>query len=144
MKINNQLIKGEIATANLTTTITNLPASSIVKLDTINSNTSRLSLTTNGGIKIGSGISRVAVSGNLFMQTASNNDYLYTAIIKNNSSNQVSICLVNDNIYYACCVHAPVLVDVEENDVIYLYKLNSVGGTFRTNGNTYLTVQVIA
>lgn len=111
-------------------------------MDSIVSTTNQLTLYS-GGIKIGSGISKVLVSAQTFAQTNTNNGYVWTAIKKNSSN--VSISIDNPSTCFCSVIHSPKLIDVVEGDVIYLYDIGSTStGTIRGTNNTYLTVQVIS
>lgn len=112
-----------------------------VPLSGIITNSDKLTLS-NNGIKIGAGISKILVSGNVFLQSSSNTSYLWTSIRKNTT--EISIAIDNYNTYFASTSHSPKLVDVKEGDIIYLWKIDDAGGTLRgANKNTYLTVEVI-
>lgn len=114
---------------------TKIPLSGII------TNSDKLTLS-NNGIKIGAGISKILVSGNVFLQSSSNTSYLRTSIRKNTT--EISIAIDNYNTYFASTSHSPKLVDVQEGDIIYLWKIDDAGGTLRgANKNTYLTVEVI-
>lgn len=112
-----------------------------VPLSGIITNSDKLTLS-NNGIKIGAGISKILVSGNVFLQSSSNTSYLWTSIRKNTT--EISIAIDNYNTYFASTSHSPKLVDVKEGDIIYLWKIDDASGTLRgANKNTYLTVEVI-
>lgn len=112
-----------------------------IPLSGIITNSDKLTLS-NNGIKIGAGISKILVSGNVFLQSSSNTSYLWTSIRKNTT--EISIAIDNYNTYFASTSHSPKLVDVKEGDIIYLWKIDDAGGTLRgANKNTYLTVEVI-
>lgn len=112
-----------------------------IPLSGIITNSDKLTLS-NNGIKIGVGISKILVSGNVFLQSSSNTSYLWTSIRKNTT--EISIAIDNYNTYFASTSHSPKLVDVQEGDIIYLWKIDDAGGTLRgANKNTYLTVEVI-
>lgn len=128
-----------IATASLTKGVSS-PNNAKISLDSIISNTNKLTLS-NGGIKIGSGISKVLVNGNVLVQASANTGYLWTSIKKNND--EVSIAIDNQNTYFASTSHSPRLINVAENDIIYLWKKDAGAGNIRAEDNTYLTVQVV-
>ena len=136
---NNSRTK-KIATAYLNAEIT-APSNSKLVMDRIKSNSSELTLN-NGGIKIGKGISKIIVNANIFLYANANNSYLWTKIQKDNGE-EISIAIDNYNTYYASTSHSPRLVDVTEGDIIYIYKLDSAGGTIRGGANTYITVEVV-
>ena len=112
-----------------------------IPLSGIITNSDKLTLS-NNGLKIGAGISKILVSGNVFLQSSSNTSYLWTSIRKNTT--EISIAIDNYNTYFASTSHSPKLVEVQEGDIIYLWKIDDAGGTLRGgNKNTYLTVEVI-
>ena len=130
----------EVLTVYRQNNLTNLPNGIITMTDTISS-TNKLTLS-NGGIKIGKGVSKVLVSGQVFMQSSQTGNYLYAAISQNNSYN-LAIALSNLNTQFGTATMAPKLAVVSEGDIIYLRGLEARTGTVRGGSNTYLTVQVV-
>lgn len=101
-----------------------------------------LSLSSNG-IKIGSGIKYVEVSGAMQFKAYSGAD-LRRAMVYKNSTN-VAQGNVRPTGTYESAIIAPKLISVAENDVIYLY-LNSDSNSQTIYGSTaatYLTVKVV-
>lgn len=135
-----QYTKKEIATAYLNDGIT-APSDAKITMNRINSNSSRLTLSS-GGIRIGTGISQILVSGNVFLNANANNSYLLTRIQKA-SGEEISLAIDNYNTYFASTSHSPRLVDVQEGDILYIKKLDSAVGTVRGGANTYITVEVV-
>lgn len=132
--------KRQVATAYLDNGAPDIKNAKI-PLSGIITNSDKLTLS-NNGIKIGAGISKILVSGNVFLQSSSNTSYLWTSIRKNTA--EISIAIDNYNTYFASTSHSPKLVDVQKGDIIYLWKIDDAGGTLRgANKNTYLTVEVI-
>ncbi len=132
--------KRQVATAYLDNGAPDIKNAKI-PLSGIITNSDKLTLS-NNGLKIGAGISKILVSGNVFLQSSSNTSYLWTSIRKNTT--EISIAIDNYNTYFASTSHSPKLVDVQEGDIIYLWKIDDSGGTLRgANKNTYLTVEVI-
>lgn len=112
-----------------------------IPLDLIeNTTTDKLTLS-NNGIRIGAGISQVLVSANVFANAKNETGYTWTYIKKNNGN--VSIALVNNRGFFASTSHSPRLLDVQEGDIITLYKQDDSESTVRTYANTYLTVEVV-
>lgn len=138
----NNLVKRQIATATFTYDKTSLPGG-VLTFDTLNSSSSNLTLS-NGGIRIGTGISKVLVSANVFFQwTSANQDYLYMAIRKNDTNVSLSIEAQPFNYAFATLSFAPVYVEVEEGDIFYIVSLEGKTGTFRNGQNSYMTIEVV-
>lgn len=129
-----------IATASLSAniTLTNVD----VPLDTIESTTDSLTLQSNG-IRIGAGISKVKVSGNMFCYSASTSvTYSWTYITKNGID--VSIAIASASGRYCSTSHSPRLISVQEGDIIKLHKQASTqSDSIRGTSNTWLTVEVV-
>ena len=142
MKINNRLIKSEVATAYLSSDITNVGAVN-VPLNQIKSNTTRLTLN-NNGIKIGANVKQVLISGSAFCYSGSA-PYVWASINKgaDSDANRVSLAIIGFVNGYASPSMAPKIIDVQEGDIIYLHKISSAGCDMRSQGNTWLTVQII-
>ena len=134
--------KNEIATLSLSyeTSV----SEGYIPLSDINSNTTRLTYS-NNGIKIGSGISKIKVSANVFGASTNNGSYLWTQIerVRGNTKTAISIAIDNTSTYFGSTSHTPALCDVQENDIIKVYKIDSNSTTIRTLANTYLTVEVV-
>lgn len=135
---NEKDLKRKVATAYLTSNLDSYTGK--ISLTAINSNSNNLTLS-NGGIKIGKGISCILVSGNVFVQAEKNDSYLWTSIRCN--STEISISIDNYNTYYASTTHSPKVVNVQEGDIIYLWQISQAPGKLRSNQNTYLTVEVV-
>ncbi len=132
------ILKRHMATAYPSSNIASY--SGKISLNTLISNSSELTLSS-GGIRIGKGISYVAVSGNVFIQAEKNDSYLWTSIRCN--STEISIAIDNYNTYYASTSHSPRIIEVKEGDIIYLWQISQAPGQLRSLQNTYLTVEVI-
>ena len=157
------ITKREVATAYLSSEVTNIQETWI-PLNSIDSNSSNLTLS-NNGIRIGAGISKILVSGNVdlmnefllsflilryfgkdenvFYLSNTNNSYLWTSIRNQTANKELSIAIDNYNTYFASTSHSPKLVEVSEGDIIKLFKIDNSTGTIRAGANTYLTVEVI-
>lgn len=143
MKINPVLIPScKAASAYLSAAINGLP-NGIIKFTGINSNTTSLTLTSDGGIKIGKGINHVIVSAGIFFQFSGATNYLYTRLTKGTSEISTVISPYSSASSYASNIHSSKMIPVAENDVIYLRGLEAKNGTIRAYGNTWLTVQVL-
>lgn len=105
----------------------------------------KLSITADGGVKIGAGVDKILVNAQVYFFTGSNHqDGKNVFIYKNTTS--VGRGARRDNYNYIFIPAGPFLLDVEENDVIYLYCSNDVNGsTVIGNGvmNTFMNVLVV-
>jgi len=133
------ITKREIATAVLSQEVT--MTTGTIPLDLIeNTTTNRLTLS-NNGIRIGSGVHNVLISANVFANAQNETGYTWTYIKRNNSV--ASIALVNNRGFFASTTHTPRLLDVQEGDIITIYKQDDSQSLIRTYANTYLTVEII-
>lgn len=100
----------------------------------------------NNQIKIGKGIAKVLVSGQIAFWKGNNQalDFVQADILLNGISNTFCTIIQNDH-YQLSCVLTPILLEVKENDLIGLG--TSFGARLQTFGvlenGTYLTVEVI-
>lgn len=132
--------KKRVATASLTSGIIGMGQGNI-NLNNILSNTDNLTLS-NGGIKIGAGISKILVSGEVFGNAkSSNTSYLWIYIKKNNEI--VSNALSNPSSWFTSTVLAPKLIEVSEGDILHFYKEDDVTTDIRSGAYTWLTVEVV-
>ena len=103
----------------------------------------------NGGVKIGSGIHTIQVSGSVFIDGwngGNTADYVWGRIYKNN--NLMSGAINSTNSSYISCPIPAIIMPVSEGDVIKLMcdnsNSNTSGTTIRNGGaNTYLDILVI-
>ena len=116
----------------------------IIKFTGINSNSSSLTLTSDGGIRIGEGINHVLVSAGLFFQFSGSANYLYTRTQKNTTDEISTVITPYSSVSsYVSNIHSSKMISVTEGDVIYLRGLEAKNGTIRAYGNTWLTVEVV-
>ena len=80
----------------------------------------KLSKTTDGGIKIGSGVSYVKVSGSIIFSTISGTDNRHHILIYKNSTNMGSLVFRLRGNWDSINIQ-PLLISVTAGDVIYLY-----------------------
>lgn len=131
-----------VATATFTNDKTSL-AGGVLALDTINSTSDKLTLS-GSGIRIGAGISKVLVSGNVFFQfTAADQNYLYMQIRKNTTAVSIAIGAEAFNYAFISLSFTPVLVEVQEGDIFYIVSTEGRTGTYRGGQNSWLTIQVV-
>lgn len=138
------------ATAYISDSTTSSSTASInqkITLTQINSNTDKLTLS-NGGIKIGSGISKVLVSGTARYYALSNAALgdRRLMIIKNSTSiSRVFETRDTTDVRFLSLAITPILIDVAENDIIYLYSNSpqpSEEISSSSNNETRLTIEV--
>lgn len=141
--------KKQVATATLTQRYNHqhLSAwkSAKINLNKFKTTTSELKFE-NNQIKIGKGITKILVSGQIAFWRGSNPivSFLQSDILLNGIS--TAFCtIINNDVYQLSCVLTPVLLEVKENDLIGLG--TSFGAELKTFGvletGTYLTVEVI-
>lgn len=122
----------------------------IIPLDLSTSYGSAFTATSDGGIKIGAGVTKVLLSGRVAFQAAGTSAIRHARIIKNSYS--ANNTLIWDNIsiqanYRGSIIMTPLLVSVQQNDVIYLtyYTGNSAdsidGNSY--GGRTSLTIESV-
>ena len=134
-----QLQVGNIASLTLSANhdLTNV----IIPFDQITSTSPLLTLSSNG-IRIGAGISKVKVSGNVFIYAPSTPVSYNWAYIKKNATN-VASSITSANGRYGSVVFAPQVINVAEGDIITIMKTTKTNDTVRGNENTWLTVEVV-
>jgi hypothetical protein len=95
----------------------------------------------NGGVKIGSGVSYIKVSGFItFSTVSSTTSRHHLQIYKNSTSIYSLITRFGGN--WETIQSVPFLISVQENDIIYLYTRSQDSGGSVT-GASYLLVEVI-
>lgn len=96
----------------------------------------------NGVIKIGSGISKVRVSGSIFVDGwAGGNNYSWGKIFKN--TNSVATVLASGTSSYISSPIPNTIIDVSEGDVIKLYADTPSGNVRSGADNTWLCVEKV-
>ncbi len=144
----NRILEKNILTAtvesnvNLNQEFTNLNLIENVKIG------NKLSIK-DGRIKIGSGISKIKVNASVFLEDINkdNISYIWSFIKKNNVEINGAICS-GVSVYFQSCTLSDIIIDVQENDTIYLCINN---GNYTTHSpivragaiNTRLYVEVI-
>ena len=104
-------------------------------------NCSLLSIS-DGVIKIGTGVTKVEVSGNVYFSTGMNSgDSIRSLIYKNDEVVARNFNRCGGT--YEDRPISPFLVDVSEGDIIYLYGSNATAGRGIITENNYLVVKVI-
>lgn len=141
--------KKQVATATLTQRYNHQHLSAWtpakINLNNFKTTSSNLQFESNQ-IKIGKGIAKVLVSGQIAFWKGNNPalDFVQADILLNGISNTFCTIIHND-VYQLSCVLTPILLEVKENDLIGLG--TSFGSKLQTFGvlenGTYLTVEVI-
>lgn len=147
----NSLIKS-VMTAYLDAAMTNLAQSTYTKvpLNQSISTGDKLTLTSDGGIEIGAGVSFVKVSGILSYNAVQADGAKHVRIMKNSYTNNNTLAWAYDYMVAGdpCSVAIPpMLAPVNEGDVVYLW-YHTTNSTDTIGGNAYgnrtsLTVETI-
>lgn len=100
-----------------------------------------------GGIKIGSGITKVKVSGNIYFGSGTSaGDSLRVAIKKNSTTVGIGYARAGSSGTYETRNVVPIPITVTEGDIIYIYANNATAGRGKVTAgstNTYLIVEEI-
>lgn len=127
---------------------TTVSGQTMLNLSSLLGNTAGSLLTqSGGGIKIGAGISSIMVSASLFAYAnAVGNGYVWASICRVRGSDwtehAVALSVTNAGVGYVSVNIPPLLLSVQEGDIIKLRKLNTEAMQIRGLGNTWLTVEV--
>jgi hypothetical protein len=152
VEVNGVNIERSVATVSLSAAITNLAVNTytIIPFDLSNVAGSKLTATSDGGIKIGAGVTKVLVSGMISYDTITATGSKHLRIIKNSYSAANTLSWSWQTLVQSQPGNVeamPIVADVQEGDVIYMiYYTGST--TDKIGGNTYggrtsLTVEVI-
>ena len=142
------LLKSAI-TASLENAMTDLTESTYTKIP-LNLSVAvgdRLTLTDDGGIKIGAGVTAVMVSGRVSYNSLTAGAK-HVRVMKNSYTNNNTIAWTYQNLSAAGCVDVtPTLAQVQEGDIIYLW-YHTTNSTDTIGGNAYgartsLTVETL-
>lgn len=150
LKINNQ----EVVAKNILTgkpesdaTLSTTSATKITLVENVNIG-DKLSISS-GGIKIGSGVSKVLVSGTILFSTGGTSStrkgiQIYMYDVSANTTDVVVYNSIGGSVTYTGASCTPFLLEVEENDIIYMYGINQgASGSVVSSTNSYLTVEVV-
>lgn len=152
LEVNGVNIEKNVLTASLSANMTNLAVNTYTKipLDLSNGVGSKLTLQSDGGIKIGANVSKILVSARASIQGSSTTGRRHLRVMKNSYTNNNTIAWSQDD--FGASVTEDIVItatvgNVQEGDVVYLwyYVPNSADSL---GGNTYgcrtsMTVEVI-
>lgn len=152
LEVNGFNVERSIMTRSLSATITNLSVNNytIIPLDLDNTLGDKLTATNDGGIEVGAGVSKVLVSGRMFIGTDNTAGSRHLRIMKNSYTNANTLAWTTepiDALSQDALNITPTLVDVTQGDVIYLWYYTPDSDD-DINGNSYgsrtsLTVEVV-
>lgn len=152
VEVNGINLTNNIRTAWLNAAITNLAVNTytIVPLTHSNGIGSKLTFTSNGGIKIGAGVSYVKVSAILDFNKIQSNASRHIRIMKNEYAGDTTLGWAYNFMHQGnpqAIVIPPMLVSVQEGDIIYLWYYtpnsnDSIGGGIYGN-RTSLTIETV-
>lgn len=152
VEVNGVNVLRSVMTRSLSTAMTGLAVNTYTKIlfDLSNSVGNGLSATSDGGIKIGAGVSKVLISALLSYDTITSTGSRHIRIIKNTYTSNNTLAWSWQTMVTSQPTNVeilPILADVTENDVLYaLYYTGSSDD--KIGGNTYgcrtsLTVEVV-
>jgi hypothetical protein len=152
LEVNGFNVTRSIMTRYLSANVTNLVQSTytIVPLDSQISTGDKLTATSNGGIKIGAGVSKVLVSARVSIQGSATAGRRHLRIMKNSYSNNNTMAWSQDDFAASVTedvVITPTLADVQEGDVIYMWyhvpnSADTLGGN-AYGARTSITVEAV-
>lgn len=151
VEVNGVNVLRSVMTRNLASNITSPSVNSYTKIAFSGTNSfgSKLTAISDGGIKIGSGVSKVLVSGRMLMSTSTVGES-YVRICKNSTDNTVGWVTDSNkstSAAFSSLTVTPLLLDVQENDVIYMYyyvpssSITIYGGAW--GNQTSITVETV-
>jgi hypothetical protein len=151
VEVNGVNVMRSVMTRCITSNISNLSVNTYTKIamNATNSFGSKLTATNDGGIKIGSGVSKILVSGRMLISSNVVGSY-YIRICANSTNTTLGWVTHTNNSTSATFESidiTPTLADVHENDVIYMYYYvpassgTIYGGSF--GAQTSLTVETV-
>ena len=145
-------LEKNVMTASLTANVTNLAVSTytIVPLNGSNGVGSKLTLQSDGGIKIGANVSKILVSARASIQGSATTGRRHLRVMKNSYTNNNTIAWSQDDFGASVTediVITPTVGDVQEGDVVYLwYHVPNSADTLGGNAygcRTSMTIEVI-
>ena len=152
LEVNGVNIEKNVMTAYLTANVTNLAVSTYtqIPLDSSNGVGSKLTLQSDGGIKIGANVSKILVSARASIQGSATTGRRHLRVMKNSYTNNNTIAWSQDDFGASVTediVITPTVGDVQEGDVVYLWyyvpnSADSIGGN-AYGCRTSMTIEVI-
>ena len=149
--IENALEKN-VMTASLTANVTNLAVNTytIIPLNDSDGVGSKLTLQSDGGIKIGANVSKILVSARASIQGSATTGKRHLRVMKNSYTNNNTIAWSQDDFGASVTediVITPTVGDVQEGDVVYLWyyvpnSADTIGGN-AYGCRTSMTIEVI-
>ena len=125
LEVNGVNVQRSVMTRYLPSNITNLTVNAYTKIPFTGESSvgDKLTTTTDGGIKIGSGVSKILISGRMLISTNTAGEY-YIRIAKNNATvygGWVTHTKQSASTSFESISITPSVFSVSENDVIYMY-----------------------
>ena len=152
LEVNGVSMEKNVITASLTANVTNLAVSTytIIPLDDSNGVGSKLTLQSDGGIKIGANVSKILVSARASIAGSATTGRRHLRVMKNSYTNNNTIAWSQDDFGASVTediVITPTVGDVQEGDVVYLWyyvpnSADSIGGN-AYGCRTSMTIEVI-
>lgn len=153
LEVNGINMEKNVMTRSLGANVTDLVASTYTKipLDLSNSVGSKLTPTSDGGVRIGANVSKILVSGRVSIQGSATTGRRHVRIMKNSYTNNNTLAWSQDDFTASATediVITPTLADVKEGDVVYMwYHVPNSADTLGGNAygcRTSMTIEVIA
>lgn len=152
LEVNGFNVSRSVMTCSLGANVTTLTEKTYTKLPMTLSNSvgSKLTATSDGGIKIGTGVSKVLVSGRMRINASATAGGRYLRIIKNSYTNANTLGWVSYTLPASAqdsLTISPTLADVKAGDVLYMFYYVPasadaiIGGTY--GGVTSMTIDVV-
>lgn len=131
-----------IIALGLSSTVTGLTTNQIVNFNTTEVVGTKLSISS-GKVVIGSGVSKVIVSGAAFIESGGTTGYVW-AQIRKNGTNVANQLIDGPSIYKSASI-APKLISVSLGDTLEIYIDNTTPTPYKIRGgpDTFLTVEVV-
>ena len=152
LEVNGVSVEKNVMTASLTANVTNLAVSTYTKvpLDDSDGVGSKLTLQSDGGIKIGANVSKILVSARASIVGSATTGRRHLRVMKNSYTNNNTIAWSQDDFGASVTediVITPTVGDVQEGDVVYLwYYVPNSADTLGGNAygcRTSMTIEVI-
>lgn len=152
LEVNGVNMEKNVMTASLNANVTNLAVNTytIVPLNASNGVGSKLTLQSDGGIKIGANVSKILVSARASIQGSATTGRRHLRVMKNSYTNNNTLAWSQDDFGASVTediVITPTVGNVQEGDVVYLwYYVPNSADTLGGNAygcRTSMTIEVI-